>query len=155
MMSAKKRDPTGNEARSEKAKRWLGTAAHNFKLGPRLIEDLCALVARGYPIETAADALGICGETTRQWQKKAADFRRDRGPKEWAVYERFDRAYRKARAEFLGRLIEEAVNSQEARSVKRALRILAVRDRAHWANSPASAGPASEESGYDPDERFL
>lgn len=62
-------------------------------------------------------------------------------------------SYRKAKAEFLQTMVTEAVTSKS--TWRRALAILARRDRVHWSVPAASQDSTEADTMEDPDEKFL
>jgi len=94
-------------------------------------------------------------DTVRRWRRKGEDFDSHGGsPAEWEIFAIANREIRAARARFLGRLIRDAVSSDEAQRWRRALEVLRRRDRDNWAPPSPQPNPLDELE-YNPDERFL
>lgn len=127
----KTRDP--NAGRRAAAKRWAGLRAHRTSFSPETALAIIDSLREGLPPETAAEVAGVHPSTLLRWRQKGERYIEDGEPAEHADYGVFVSEFRKARAEFFRELIDEAVNAETPARWRRALSILARRDRRNWA----------------------
>jgi len=132
---------------------WRGIRAHNLKLSPDLVADLCDLVEEGVPVETACESVGISRRTLNNWLTAAEAWENPtveaepidylgNGDSRTVVPERDDamlpfvfaaQRFRQARARFLMRTIREALNPKTGwRRAKLLMEVLRRRNAACW-----------------------
>jgi hypothetical protein len=123
----------------------------NSILSDKIIADFCKLIRQGLPADGVCDYLGINPATYYHWLAKGKLYEAgDEEPKEFAVYGKFVRAFRKATAAYRLKVTRGA--HRDSNYWVRDVTILERRDRKTWGkNEP----PGGSEEERDPDDSFL
>ena len=149
-----------NAGRRAAALKWRGIHAHNLRLTPQLVEDLAQLIEQGVPAETACESVGVSRRSLDRWLAVGRTIEEPADP-DGSVsdadlpYAYAAQRFRKARADFLIRTIQEALDPKTKwHRARTLLEVLRRRDAALWC-APSSIVQAPQDHGPVPDYRYL